>query len=117
MTISGMGNMPSINTISKIIRDEGFVINRRKTSLMRRNTCQRVTGLVVNEGVNISRHRKKVWRAIFHQAKLAPDKFRDRRAELLEYIQFLKMVCPVDVSITTYRDIIHKMDCIKLSNE
>ena len=113
MTISGMGNMPSKNIISKIIRDEGFKINQRKTSLMRRNTCQRVTGLVVNDGVNISKHRKKIWRAIFHQASLTPDKFYSRRAELLGYIEFLKMVCPTDPSIATYTDIIKKLDLIK----
>ena len=113
MTISGMGHMPSINIISKIIRDEGFEINQRKTSLMRRSTCQRVTGLVVNEGVNISKHHKKVWRAIFHQANLTPGRFYHRRAELLGYIEFLKMVCPTDSSIAIYRDIIKRLDCMK----
>lgn len=113
ITISGMGHMPRKNIISEIIRDEGFEINPRKTSLMRRNTHQRVTGLVVNEGVNISKHRKKIWRAIFHQASLKPDKFCHRRAELLGYIEFLKMICPTDSSITIYRDIIKQLDVVK----
>lgn len=110
MTISGIGHVPQKNIISEIIRDEGFEINLRKTSLMRRNVSQRVTGLVVNEGVNISKHRKKKWRAIFHQATLMPDKFHNRRAELLGYIEFLRMICPTDSSIDIYRGVIKKLD-------
>jgi len=113
ITISGMGHMPQNNFISEIIRNEGFKINSQKTNIMRRNTHQRVTGLVVNEGVNVSKHRKKIWRAIFHQANLQPDKFHYRRAELLGYIEFLKMICPTDSSIAIYRGIIKQLVDVK----
>lgn len=117
ITISGTGHMPSRNIISRIIHDEGFEVNTRKTSIMRRNTCQRVTGLVVNERVNISKHRKKIWRAIFYQAKLLPDEFYPRRSELIGYVEFLKMVCPADVMIEKYRNVIKEMDTKNLTGE
>ncbi len=37
-----------------IVRDEGFALNVDKTRLMRSSTAQVVTGVVVNEGVNVS---------------------------------------------------------------
>jgi hypothetical protein len=101
--------MAGSSLIFEIVQGEGFKVNEQKTSLMRRNTCQRVTGLVVNSRVNIAKYRKKVWRAIFHQAKLDPKMFRRREAELRGYVEFLKMVCPQDGALDKYTEILENL--------
>ncbi len=42
-------------SVEAIVRDEGYALNGGKTRIMRRSGCQRVTGLVVNEHVNLPR--------------------------------------------------------------
>jgi RNA-directed DNA polymerase len=37
-----------MRVVEEVVRDEGFALNRKKTRVMRRGGCQRVTGLVVN---------------------------------------------------------------------
>jgi hypothetical protein len=41
--------------VEDIAADEGYVLNNRKTRIMRRSGCQRVTGLVVNDHLNVAR--------------------------------------------------------------
>jgi len=43
-------------SLAGLIESNGFEINPAKTRLMRRTQRQRITGLVVNEKVNVSRH-------------------------------------------------------------
>lgn len=68
-----------------------------------------VTGLVVNEKSNIERHRRKVLRAIFHQADLEPQKFINRVEELTGYIGFLTMIRPGDTALDQYRKTVEKV--------
>ena len=42
--------------LEKIISEEGFTINHRKTRLQKANTRQEVTGLVVNKKVNVTKY-------------------------------------------------------------
>jgi hypothetical protein len=42
-------------SVEAVVRDEGYALNGGKTRIMRRSGCQRVTGLVVNEHVNLPR--------------------------------------------------------------
>lgn len=107
ITISGDHSIGhDADLISLIIRDEGFDLNNGKTRVLRRNARQMVTGLVVNESPNIERHRRKVWRAIFHQARLEPQRFVHRIPELTGYIGLLKMVRPEDPALTHYRKVL-----------
>ncbi len=46
---------PFLAGIADIAKSEGFVLNERKTRIMRRTGCQRVTGIVVNDHANVSR--------------------------------------------------------------
>jgi retron-type reverse transcriptase len=41
--------------VEAIARDEGFRLNREKTRIMRRSASQRVTGIVVNQHLNVPR--------------------------------------------------------------
>jgi hypothetical protein len=41
--------------VARIASEEGFALNPRKTRIMRHNTRQRITGLVINQHVNVAR--------------------------------------------------------------
>ncbi len=44
-----------LSAVEDIARDEGYALNKRKTRVMRRGGRQRVTGLVVNDHLNLPR--------------------------------------------------------------
>ncbi len=52
-----------------IVQDEGFAVNEAKTRVLRRNTSQRVTGIVVNDEPNVPRRTVRRLRAILHRAR------------------------------------------------
>ncbi len=54
---------------AKIVREEGFRLNRKKTRILRRAQRQRVAGVVVNEQAGLSRHDRRRLRAAIHQLK------------------------------------------------
>jgi RNA-directed DNA polymerase len=51
-----------------IAQDEGFAVNEKKTRIQRRNMCQSVTGVVVNQRPGVDRALVRRLRAILHQA-------------------------------------------------
>lgn len=55
--------------VRHIAQDEGFAVNEAKSRVLRRNTAQTVTGLVVNDRVSVPRSEIRRLRAILHQAK------------------------------------------------
>ena len=55
-----------INSVKKIVNDEGFQLNDRKTKVIRAGKSQKVTGLVVNQRVNIPRPYYRRIRAMIH---------------------------------------------------
>jgi len=56
--------------VHQIIGDEGFVVHPDKTRIMRKGSCQEVTGIVVNEKQGINRKVVRRFKACLHQAKL-----------------------------------------------
>ena len=56
-----------IDTVSEIVLRNGFCIATKKTRVMRQHHRQKVTGLVVNRGLNLSREKRKNWRATLHR--------------------------------------------------
>ena len=56
-----------IDTISEIVLRNGFCIATKKTRVMRQHHRQKITGLVVNRGLNLSREKRKNWRATLHR--------------------------------------------------
>jgi retron-type reverse transcriptase len=52
-----------------IVADEGFRVNESKTRVLRRNTAQTVTGVVVNSRPGVRRRLVRRIRAILHRAK------------------------------------------------
>lgn len=55
--------------IRHIAQDEGFVVNEKKSRVLRRNHAQEVTGIVVNDHPAIPRSERRRLRAILHRAK------------------------------------------------
>lgn len=55
--------------VDQICQQEGFAENPGKRRVMRRAGPQRVTGLVVNSGVHLSRAQRRQFRAILHNCK------------------------------------------------
>ena len=60
MTFSSMHNVYQDNSefrleVKRIIEEQGFIINEKKTRLQKRGARQEVTGLTVNEKVNVCR--------------------------------------------------------------
>jgi len=55
-----------LKSVDKIVQNEGFSLSKKKTKVMRRNTSQRVTGLVTNSKPNIPREYYRKIRAIIH---------------------------------------------------
>lgn len=63
------GNYAISETIDNIISKNGFRINHEKFRVQTRNTRQSVTGLVVNEKVNIDRKYIRITRSMIHRWK------------------------------------------------
>lgn len=52
--------------VEAIVHLEGFALNRRKTRIMHRSTRQQITGLVVNDHINVPRRSYDKLKAILH---------------------------------------------------
>lgn len=78
LTFSGPGlSVPALREFiplaKSIIRDERFTVNERKLKVVRNNQQQCVTGVVVNEKLNVSRHDFDLLKAILYNCvKLGP---------------------------------------------
>lgn len=58
-----------IPLLRRIIRAEGFRLNRKKFHFARRGARQQVTGLVVNDGLSVPRRYRRQLRGILHNAR------------------------------------------------
>jgi RNA-directed DNA polymerase len=85
-----------LSTVERIARDEGYALNSRKTRIMHRSGCQRITGIVVNQHLNVPRKVYDELKAILHNcAKSTPQAqnrngHRDFRAHLDGRIQWVE---------------------------
>jgi RNA-directed DNA polymerase len=65
-----------IGFVGRVVGEEGYRLHRRKKlSVRRRHHRQMVTGLVVNDGVNLPRETRRWLRAVEHRAQLAKEPF------------------------------------------
>jgi RNA-directed DNA polymerase len=87
-------------TVAEIVREEGFVVNQRKSRLATRAGAQRVCGVVVNERLNVARSEYDVLKATLHNAaRHGPagqnrESVRDFRAHLLGRIAWVESLHP-----------------------
>jgi RNA-directed DNA polymerase len=89
-----------VRVLGEIAEDEGFALNPAKTRIMRANGCQRITGLVVNEHINVGRADFDQLKATLHNCvKLGPagqnrDGHNDFRAHLDGRVGWVENVNP-----------------------
>lgn len=71
-----------IAAVMEIASDEGFALNASKTRVMRRSKAQRITGVVVNDRINVERRDYDALRATLHNCRVhGPDsQNRDQRS-------------------------------------
>ncbi len=99
MTFSGNGLPDGFeNLVEQIVRQAGYRLAGEKTKRMGRHQCQKVTGLVVNEGVRLPRNQRRRLRAIRRdietkgiESALARGGF-DSFCELKGHLAFERMV-------------------------
>ncbi|MBX3285282.1 MAG: RNA-directed DNA polymerase [Actinobacteria bacterium] len=75
LVLSGGRNLvrsagPILHLVERIARSEGFTVHDRKTRVLTSAQRQRITGLVVNGGVNVARPDYDRLRAVLHDAAL-----------------------------------------------
>ncbi len=86
--------------VRHIAQEDGFAINEKKSRVLRRNTAQVVTGLVVNDKPGVSRKDIRRIRAILHHARREGLEAQNRekhphfRAWLEGMIAYISMVRP-----------------------
>jgi RNA-directed DNA polymerase len=77
--------------VRHVAQTEGYRVHgRKKTSVRRPHHCQTVTGLVVNEKVNLPRSTRRWLRAVEHRIKLA----QQPRAELPKELRYARRKQP-----------------------
>ena len=90
-----------IRLVSRIVEDEGFVINAAKTRIMRSPNRQAVTGLVVNDGrVRLSKRDLRRLRAFLHQCRtrgvdaVSEEIGKDAAAVAKGHLAYVHMISP-----------------------
>lgn len=93
ITISGQARKSISDAIEfgeKLLKEHGLKINNKKTRIASQGGQQRVTGVVVNVKPQPPREFRRRIRAMFHQADLYPEQFKERVAELRGYLSYLQ---------------------------
>lgn len=89
-----------IREVKNIIEFEGFQVNEKKVRILRSTGCQKVTGIVVNEKLNISRKDLKNFRALLYNVEKngLEKENRNNHKDFWRYIQgytsYIQMVRP-----------------------
>lgn len=111
ITISGdtRFSLAEMRVLSEILDAEGFRLNMKKTRFLRRNSAQIVSGLVVNRRPNLPRQKRRLIRAMFHQAGINPKKFKSKTRELENHLSMLTMLNPHNPEVLKYRAILNRL--------
>jgi RNA-directed DNA polymerase len=89
-----------IARVRHIAQDEGFTVNETKSRVLRGNTAQVVTGLVVNDRPGVARAEVRRLRAILHRARTdgLENQNRDGRRDFVAWLRgkiaFVSMARP-----------------------
>lgn len=114
ITISGQAResiLDAIGLAEKLLRDSGLKINEKKTRIASQGGQQRVTGVVVNVKPQPPRDFRRRIRAMFHQANLHPEQYKEKTAELRGYLSYLQSypVLAGTSEVQKYKKIITKL--------
>jgi len=99
LTFSGDDKISGIllRVVPQIVKDEGFILNRRKTRIMRHTSRQIVTGVIVNQHLNISRKYFDQLKATIHACNKQDDhrlKDTDFMLSLMGKINWVESINP-----------------------
>jgi len=89
-----------VSAVSRVCREEGFQVNHRKTRIMRVPNRQLVTGLLVNDGVRLTRPDLRRVRAFLHRCEtrgvdaVSAEIGKDARAVAHGYFAYIFMITP-----------------------
>lgn len=89
-----------VSAVKRICEDEGFEVNHEKTKTMRTPNRQLVTGLMVNDGVRLTRSDLRRIRAFFHRCEtrgldtVSAEIGKDARAVAKGHFAYIFMVSP-----------------------
>lgn len=89
-----------ISAVTRVCREEGFQVNQRKTRIMRAPNRQLVTGLLVNDGVRLTRTDLRKVRAFLHRCEtrgidaVSAELGKDARAVAHGYFAYIFMITP-----------------------
>lgn len=89
-----------ISAVSRVCREEGFHVHQRKTRIMRAPNRQLVTGLIVNNGVRLTRTDLRRVRAFLHRCEtqgldaVSAELGKDARAVAHGYFAYIFMITP-----------------------
>lgn len=94
ITVSGDGHISrtEIDAICNIISSEGFKVNDNKLRVARKTSQQRVTGLVVNERVNLPRRERRRVRAMIHRKETTGVTSKSALNKIHGHVAFARMV-------------------------
>jgi RNA-directed DNA polymerase len=81
-----------ITIASRIAREEGLPLNRKKTRVLRAGQRQSVTGVIVNKTAGLSRQERRRIRAALHQQSKTQDSAKAR--QLLGKTAYVRMLNP-----------------------
>lgn len=104
LTLSGsrrllVGTERLRESVAGIAREEGFLVNQRKSRIATRATRQQVCGIVVNRRLNVPRAEYEQLRALLHNARRGPagenrSGVADFRSHLLGRIAWVESLDP-----------------------
>lgn len=103
-----------IRGISTVITDEGFVVNEDKTRVMRAPNRQTVTGLMVNQGVDLTRRDLRRIRAFLHRCStqglevVSEEIGKDAESVARGYLAYARMV-----SVSAFEKLVSKHAWLK----
>ncbi len=115
MTFSGSFDTEEVTSfVSEQLRKEGFFLNARKTAVVKNSCRQTVTGIVVNERMNVSAsYKRKIRQEVYYLSQygvrehlqkigsaLPPQQYL---ARLLGRINYVLQISPDDVDFTAYK--------------
>jgi RNA-directed DNA polymerase len=110
LTFSGskpVFNKRFFSALNKIVRNSGYQLKQSKTRIQSKNMRQEVTGLVVNDKINVNRHYIRELRAMIH---LSQKRYNPNLYEKIEgKLAFLSMVKGKD---QVYRNLNSKFKAI-----
>ena len=117
MTFSGEFDEKEIITLVKAeLRKLGLFLKNRKTALINNSKRQTVTGIVVNEKINLTKeYKKKIRQEIYYIEKFGLENHAKNQGitdvnryllSLLGRIAFVIQTCPEDCEFKRYRDVL-----------